>query len=122
MSQESLLELWPPTWDYDFVYLPYSMKQRRSVSYACINFVSNQAAQLFYSNWEGRQLTVKCITKTLSVRPAGMQGVLLNIRHLQSRGIEDVHNNYHLPALFYGTSRLSFREVLGQVKRQSVLQ
>jgi len=122
MSQESLLELWPPTWGYNFFYLPYNIKQRRSVAYAFINFVSNEAAKWFYSNWEEQNITVKGVSKTLSVRAADIQGVVPNVKHLQSCGIAWVNNGNHLPALFHGTERLNFQEVLREMKVQTAMQ
>jgi len=122
MSQESLLKLWPPTWGYDFFYLPYNIKQRRSSAYAFISFVSNEAAQRFYSSWEDQNLTARGVTKALSIRVADVQGVLPNIHHLLNCGIEHTRNDDHLPAMFYGTSRINFRDVLREVERQSAVQ
>jgi len=115
-SQESLIALWPPTWGYNFLYLPHSPKQRRSVAYAFINFVSNEAAKLFYDSWEGKVFTARGHTKALSIHAAQIQGVWSNLKHLQKQGISQLKNDKHLPALFDGDVCISFRGVLREME------
>jgi len=81
--QESLIALWPPTWGYDFLHLPYSLKQRRSCGYAFINFVSSHSAKLFYNHWQGQLLAAQNHTKALAISAADVQGVLPNLKHFQ---------------------------------------
>jgi len=111
-SQEDLLALWPPTWGYNFLHLPYSAKQRRSVGYAFINFVSNEAARLFYSRWEGHILPLEGHSRPLSVQAARVQGVQQILEHLETQGISQAKNHRHLPVLFAGVERISFKAVL----------
>jgi len=115
-SQENLVALWPPTWGYNLIHLPYSFKQRRSVGYVFINFNSNDAANFFYNQWEGRALTVNGSTKTLSIHAALVQGLLSNLEHLQAHNIGAVLNDKYLPALYAGTDRLCFRAVLRELE------
>jgi len=115
-SQEDLIALWPPTWGYDFIHLPYSFKQRRPAGYAFLNFISNEAAQRFYNEWEGKHFTTNGRTKALSINAAHLQGSLANLEHLQTQGIGEVLNHKYLPALYYGTDRICFRAVLRELE------
>jgi len=115
-SKEDLLALWPPTWGYDFLYLPYNPKQRRSAGYVFINFVSHEAAKLFYSRWEGQILTLEGHTRALSVQAACVQGLMEILEHLVTQGISQVRNHRHLPTLFAGVDRISFRAVLNELQ------
>lgn len=116
VSQEDLIALWPPTWGYNFLYLPHSPKQRRSVAYAFVNFVSNEAAKLFYNSWEGQVFTARGHTKALSIHAAQIQGVWSNLKHLQKQGIGQLKNDKHLPAFFDGDVCISFRGVLREME------
>lgn len=124
ISQEDLIALWPPTWGYHFVHLPYSFKQRRSVGYAFIDFVSNTAANSFYNQWQGSALTVHGRTKAVSLQAAHVQGLLANLEHLKQHGIEQVFNAKYLPALFLGSDRICFKAVLKelQIAQHGVMQ
>jgi len=117
VSQEDLIALWPPTWGYNFIHLPYSFKQRRAVGYAFINFASNTAARSFYNQWQGSALTAHGCTKAVSLQPARVQGILSNLEHLQEHGISQVFNAKYLPALFLEGDRVCFRAVLKELDR-----
>jgi len=117
LSQEDLISLWPPTWGYNFLYIPYNPKQRRFVGYSFINFVSNETAKLFYSRWEGQVLEVQGHTQTLCVQVARIQGLRANLKHLLSQGIHQVKNEKHLPAIFDGVYRNSFRALVKELER-----
>jgi len=115
-SQDNLIALWPPTWGYNLIHLPYSLKQRRSVGYVFINFNCNEAANFFYNQWEGRALTMNGSTRALSIHAARVQGLLSNLEHLQAHSIGAVLNDKYLPALFAGTDRICFRAVLRELE------
>jgi len=117
--QEDILVLWPPSWRYNFLYLPYNPKQRRPVGYVFINFISHEAARLFYSRWDGQVLTLEGHTRSLSVQAARVQGVVDILEHLQTQGISQMTDYRHLPALFMGTDRISFRAVLKEWEARS---
>lgn len=111
-SQEDLLDFWPLSWGYNFLYLPYSVKQRRAVGYAFLNFVSHEAARLFHSRWEGQAVMSQGRTKKLSICPAEVQGLRANLQHLWRCGLGEVPNDKRLPALFDGNVRISFKAAL----------
>jgi len=117
LSQEDLIALWPPTWGYNFLHIPYNPKQRRLVGYSFINFFSNETAKLFYSRWEGQVLEVQGHTQTLCVQVARIQGLRANLKHLLSQGIHQVKNEKHLPAIFDGVYRNSFRALVKELER-----
>jgi len=111
-SQDDLMALWPPTWGYNFFHLPHSPKQRRTVGYMFINFISNEAASLFYNQWEGHVFTSQSRTRTLSIHAAHVQGFWPIVEHLRRQGICQMRNDRYLPALFHGVDRICFRAVL----------
>jgi len=80
MSQESLLQLWHPSCGYDFLHVPYSTKQRRSVGYAFINSISNDAGILFYTRWVGQEVSFDGRSSKLCINASAVQGVQANMR------------------------------------------
>jgi len=121
VSQQDLLEMWPPNWGYNLLHLPYSIKQRRSCGYAFINFVSNESAQMFYNTWQGWNFTLQGRTKSLFICAALVQGLMPNLQHLQQNGIGSVINDKYLPALFIRERRISFKSVFQQMGDERLL-
>jgi len=116
-SQEDLLKEWPPDGSYDFVHLPYFAKHRRSAGYAFINFTSNTAAREFQYNWQGCRLARhgRC-AKRLDICVAKVQGLFENLMYTQKALAQAKERNmledFELPIVFSGTTRLDARQVL----------
>jgi len=121
ISQEDLLALWPPSWGYNMLHVPYNFKQRRSGGYVFINFISNEAARLFFNTWQGRGVAKQGRTNKITIRAALVQGLMPNLQHLQQNGIGSVINDKYLPALFIRERRISFKSVFQQMGDERLL-
>lgn len=112
-TKEVLLQKWPPDGTYDFLYLPFSRKQRRTAGYAFINFVSHEAASFFCSQWDHKQLDEKYGAKArLNITAAEVQGLGENVRRLLACNVERTRNWQYLPSVFNGVQELPFTELL----------
>jgi hypothetical protein len=105
-TQHDLLAAWPPDGSYDFLHLPFSIRQRRTMGFAIVNFVSHQHVEDFRIRWAGQVLASalgpeevlpRRPSKRLTIIVAKAQGLLMNIRHLQSSGITRMTQERHLP-------------------------
>jgi len=87
--QVDLIEIWNPReFQFNFLFLPYSKKQHRSVTYCFINFTSCEAALAFQSVWANRTLLVPnkgdgvSNNIPLTISPAQVQGFGPNVLHI----------------------------------------
>jgi len=77
-SVERAMLLWPPTeWHYNFIFVPYRPKQRRSSRYAFLNFETSEHAVNFRNRWHGTILPTSA--STLFVAIANVQGLEANL-------------------------------------------
>jgi len=106
-TKEDLLHHWPPDGTFDFLYLPFNRKQRRTAGYLFMNFTSHDAAVLFYKKWHGKQLDQGTARK-LSIRAAEIQGLEENLRHLIDANIHQTINPRYLPSVFSGVHELQW--------------
>mmetsp|Transcript_77825 Transcript_77825/g.241757 ORF Transcript_77825/g.241757 Transcript_77825/m.241757 type:complete len:421 (+) Transcript_77825:3-1265(+) len=111
-SQERLLQELPPDGLYNFLCMPYSLKQRRPASYAFVNCISQAAAELFVRQWRGRCLHADRGQCVADIRLARVQGFRANV--LQHRHLAKLKEACH-PAVFSGAVRLDFTELLRQL-------
>jgi len=110
-TKEELLQEWPPDGGFDFLYLPFNQKQKRTAGYCFVNFTSSEAAVAFYCQWHGKWLhTSKRATKKLSVAAAEVQGLEANLQHLVHCGIQRIKNTKYLPSVFNGDREMPFNE------------
>lgn len=115
-GQEDLVQLWPPVeTGYNYIYLPFNIKQRRSTSYVFLNFVSWAAAEAFRRQCQGKPLQHGHRVKHLTVSTAKVQGLEANLRHCKETNVSKIHNADHLPAVFLGSTRLNFRSIIAQL-------
>jgi len=112
-TKEVFLKKWPSDGMYDFIYLPFSRKQRRTAGYAFMNFISHEAALAFHSQWDQKKLddngTAK---KRLDISAAEVQGLDGNIQHWIAGNVEHTQHWQHLPSVFNGGEEVAFTEVL----------
>jgi hypothetical protein len=89
--QEDLLDIWDASeLGFNFLFLPYSKKQHRSVTYCFINFISEEAARAFQSLWSDQILSGKRdragegsgTVIPLSIGAAQVQGLKPNVLHI----------------------------------------
>lgn len=104
-TQDILLTYWPPDGSYDFLFFPYSVKQRRPSKYVFINFTSQEAKVAFYSRWN-RQFLSEKTEKPLDIGVARIQGLEANIRYHKDAGIT---RRKLQPIILRGSSMVSHR-------------
>jgi len=114
-TKEAILQEWPPDGTFDFLYLPFNHKQRRTAGYVFMNFTSHGAALDFYKKWHGKVLQNHATTRKLSIRAAEIQGLEENLRHLVGLNIHKITNPKHLPSVFNGVHEVLFTEVVEQM-------
>lgn len=111
--QDALIELWPAAENsYDFIYLPFNIKQLRTSGHAFINFTSHEAAAVFRDRWHGKTVTINSRSVSVAVGVAHVQGLLGNLNHLKRCCIESITNDKYLPAVFTSSHRIDFREFM----------
>jgi len=114
-TKEAILQEWPPDGTFDFLYLPFNHKQRRTSGYIFMNFTSHGAARDFYKKWHGKVLHNHATKRKLSIRAAEIQGLEENLRHLVGLNIHNITNPKHLPSVFNGVHEVLFTEVVEQM-------
>jgi len=115
LSQEQLLQLWPPDGTYDLMYLPYSFNKQSRGGLVFINMVSNEAAINFATKWHGNKIPNIRGVKRLDVGVANVQGFIGNLKHLKASNIARMHKEQYLPAAFNGAQKVDFKSLLAQL-------
>mmetsp|Transcript_456 Transcript_456/g.1147 ORF Transcript_456/g.1147 Transcript_456/m.1147 type:complete len:508 (-) Transcript_456:220-1743(-) len=118
-SQKQLLKEWKPDGSFDFLYLLFSVREKKTLGCAFINFRSHEEALIFQDRWHGRFLESHGKNRALDVTAASVQGYEANLQHLRQRNVEYIQNDECLPALFCGLSRLNTRYELGKLASQA---
>lgn len=109
-NQDRLMELWRPDGSYDFLFLPYSVKQRRTSRYVFINFTSHEACKSFVKEWDGK--VIKEDSKPLDIGIAKMQGFIGNMKH--HRGMANPKISCR-PAVFQDGQRVDFEAAVNEL-------
>lgn len=117
VTQEALLEKWPHPGSYNFLFLPYSAKQRRASRYVFVNFVSSAAAKAFYERWHGQLLPgFQEDILPLDVSEAKLQGLAPNLWHHRSVGSDQ---RRHQPAVFVDGRREHLTNLLARMAQRT---
>lgn len=111
-DQERLLSEFPPNGTFDYLYLPYCVKERRPKGFAFINFVTPEFARVFQHKWHGKYLTVTYCVKHLDIAASAAQGILDNLKPLCDKEETVLSLRTHLPAIFQGRRRLNTLDVI----------
>jgi len=114
-TKEMLIREWPADGAYDFLYLPFNFKQKRTAGFAFLNFTSHEAAVAFHRQWHGKPLRDHGTAKNLNISAADVQGLEENVRHLFASNISRVKNIKFLPSVFNGIQEVPFAEVLDRM-------
>lgn len=100
-TRAELLAAFPPDGSYNFLYLPYSVKQRRTAGFVILNFVSPVAALNFKQVTQGRPLPKSqrpC--KPLVVLPSMVQGFLANVGLAADKFDKEQNSDAYAPMAF----------------------
>jgi len=85
-TQELLLKEWSHEGIYDFLYLPAG-EGRWNLSYAFINFVSEEKAVAFKTQWQKKRLASFSAKKPLNISFAEVQGLEANLAQLKKKRV-----------------------------------
>eukprot|EP00440_Ansanella_granifera_P054030 gb/GFBE01058572.1/.p1 GENE.gb/GFBE01058572.1/~~gb/GFBE01058572.1/.p1 ORF type:complete len:231 (+),score=51.18 gb/GFBE01058572.1/:1-693(+) len=80
---ERLMEVWPLSWGYDFIYLPYRLKQRCPSCYCFLNFKTPQQAKEFHNRCDGLYFPGTDVQVTVLV--AHTQGLEENLKQYRAK-------------------------------------
>ncbi|CAE8683075.1 unnamed protein product, partial [Polarella glacialis] len=86
-NQEMLLAEFIPDDGFDFLFLPYSFKDARTMGMAFINFRTHALALAFQKNWHRQYLQDHGRTKHLDVAAATVQGLTANLQQFNTKSI-----------------------------------
>lgn len=111
-TPDGLLQEWPNNGTYDFLYLPYSSRLQRNLTYVFINFTSPQAAQDFKCQWQKMRLFSFGALKPLNVGVADVQGRDENLRQLRKKRLLRTKVKQCQPIVFRDGARISLDEAL----------
>lgn len=101
--QETLVAEWPvDVHGYDMLFLPFSLKERKSVGYVFVNFPTTELALLFQLRIHGTYLKSHGHTKYLDVAAAEAQGLDANLEKFRGRTLNLSSASVYemLPAVF----------------------
>jgi len=103
-----VLGMWPPKGSYNLLHMPYHAKQRRTVGYAFINFVSREALLEFTEQWQGAVLTRRGVAHYLQIRRASVQGFHTTLRHIKAARQEaHFRGGLHTPVIIWANGKLA---------------
>mmetsp|Transcript_29676 Transcript_29676/g.79005 ORF Transcript_29676/g.79005 Transcript_29676/m.79005 type:complete len:292 (+) Transcript_29676:90-965(+) len=84
-TQEMLVSECVNTGTFDFLYLPRSGNGQTNLTYAFINFVSEEHALAFKDQWHKKRLTQLVARKPLNISFGDVQGLRANIMQLKKK-------------------------------------
>mmetsp|Transcript_22435 Transcript_22435/g.41779 ORF Transcript_22435/g.41779 Transcript_22435/m.41779 type:complete len:474 (-) Transcript_22435:115-1536(-) len=111
-TQDMLLKEWPNNGEYDFLYLPICIGRKGNVSFAFINFVTEEAAYEFHARWHKQRLQHFSARKPLDISPAHVQGRDDNLLQIVRNKTFRIRNTHFQPAIFQGTDRINMEDFL----------
>jgi len=121
-SQRSLMLEWPHRtmssdgYNYNLLYVPYNVRQRRISGYAFLNFETYSDALHFASRVHGGSVGTTS-GKQLIVSAAARQGVSANVIHWHST-LQQVTNPAFLPVVFVDGDRVDFWAYANQLQAE----
>lgn len=91
----------PPDGSYNFLYMPYSVRQRRTSGFVILNFVSPDAAAAFRENAHGSPLPlIQRPCKNLNVYASRTQGLTGNIALAFDKANQEAQSEAYTPIVW----------------------
>jgi len=128
--QSELLQIWSShEYLFNFLFLPFCEKRRRSVSYCFINFIHYEAAVAFRNKWSDMLLPLHSSrakadnVRTICMDVAQLQGFIPNVMNAGEQITNSRLKEKHPPAVFdlFGNPR-SFFDTLARVSSKAQAQ
>jgi len=109
------MQEWPLDGTYDFLFLPFNFKQKRTAGFAFVNFTSHKAAVDFYSQWHGGSLRNQGTARRLSFSASEIQGLKENLQHVAACNVGRTKNYKYLPSVFNGVDDVPLAGLLEEI-------
>lgn len=84
-TTDMLLEEWECDGSFNYVYMPRNCVVKRNLSYAFINFISEELAATFRERWHRSRLARHHAQKALNIGLATVQGLDANLARLEQK-------------------------------------
>jgi hypothetical protein len=114
-TQEMLAEEWPCDQSYDFLYLPCSLSAERNLTYAFINFYTEQAAFAFQKRWHKKRLCRFDSRKALNVGISSVQGRDASIWLMKQKRANERKCKKTQPIIYFGDRLATVEEAIGEL-------
>mmetsp|Transcript_97124 Transcript_97124/g.212283 ORF Transcript_97124/g.212283 Transcript_97124/m.212283 type:complete len:271 (-) Transcript_97124:142-954(-) len=111
-SQETLLREWESTRKFNFLYLPRTAGGVTNLSYAFVNFDSEEDAVAFRAAWHKRHLAESTTRKPLNVSFAEVQGLEANLSQLRRKRAKEVEKRLCQPVVRQGGQYMPLTQAL----------
>jgi hypothetical protein len=121
-TPEALLQEWPNEGTYDFLYLPYSSRLQRNLTYVFINFTTPEAALDFKYRWQKMRLVRYSSQKPLNIGVADVQGRDENLRQLRKKRLLHTKVKQCQPIVFRNGVRIPLERALADLETGDELQ
>lgn len=119
-TREMLLAEWPNNATYDFLYLPFSCSMQRNLSYAFVNFASEEMALAFAAKWQKKRLAHYTSRKPLNISFADVQGRDGNLWELKKKRVKRIKVNQCQPLIFENGKRVTLAEALQDLEMRTM--
>jgi len=101
-TQDLLMEQWTGPWQFDFFYLPRTAGGKTNLSYAFINFLTEEDAMRFQAAWHKQRLPHFTARKPVNVSFAEIQGLSANIHQLRKKRSRSANEHQCEPLVLMG--------------------
>lgn len=112
-TQDMLTQAWPVDGTYDFLYLPRATES--NLSYAFVNFVSEEHAAVFKARWHGARLAHHNSRKPLNISYADVQGLAANLHELKKKRARRMQTRQCEPIVVVGGRQVSYKEAFDMI-------
>lgn len=113
-TQDLLLQEWKNEGTYDFLYVPRTCKT--NLSYAFINFLSEDHAIAFQAQWHKKRLAHFSARKPLTISAADVQGLRDNLMQLKKKRMQRIEMRQCQPLIIMNGRQVDLTEALASLQ------
>lgn len=114
-TQDMLMLEWPNNGCYNFLYLPRSCAGQTNLSYAFINFCSEEHAMAFRLTWQKRRLAHFRARKSLNISLADIQGLKAHLQQLKKKRVRRIEMRQCQPFIMLEDRVIGLMEALASL-------
>jgi len=113
-TQEMLMLEWP-NHGYDFLYLPRSCAGQTNLSYAFLNFRSEELAMAFRAVWQKKRLAHFRARKSLNISFADIQGLKAHLQQLKKKRVRRIEMRQCQPYILFNDQVVGLTDALANL-------